>query len=493
MSRKGRWLAVVVAAALPSQLAFAANGGPAPAANALLHLHDNITDFRVTGGASGAKRHGVEGAAALDFDLGPVTASVTGRAITSRDPATGNSRTSHSRGELRLDTVWHDRSTRLALKAVQTVQTNVRDGSTGGALYVEHLESEAGTQTASATAKFKPLPQVRVEIGADAEDQATSQRQWQAGATPTTSRVETRTGREFAKARWRPVPYMAIDAEMAAQSTTLSMVGTVSGSTAYRTADTQLKMTLTPWHGGALTLGLAGTETPLNASTFAAYAAATGRPAGAGLKPDSARAVHVGVTQTLGDALALKADYRNAQLDSTTVLIPAASGQMPASISGGRRQRFSAALTLSLDRFGLADTELISKAVWQRSHITDPLTGQERRISGETPHRASFRLSQALPQHHLRWGLIGRLGSETRYYQVSQETTVARGGSVGAFVEYNPGPFKLRLDVAGLAGSTAQTSAVYAGERGASPIIRFGHSQQSSTTVGISLTKSLDG
>lgn len=491
MPGKWRWVAVV-AAAFPSQLAFAATG-TAPAATALVHLHDGATDFSLTGGSAGARKHGVIGAAALDLDLGPVTASLSGRAIASRDPVTDRGNASHSSGELRVDTVWHDDSTSLDLKAVQTFQTNIQDGSRGDVLYVKHSESEAGTQTASATAKFAPLPRVEVEIGAAALDEATSQRQWQADAAPASSRVETRTGREFTHAHWTPAPHLAIDAEAAVQSTTLNMVGNVSGSTAYRTADTQLDMTLTPWRGGALTLGLAGTEIPLNAAKFAAYAAATGRPAGAGLKPDSARALKLGLQQSLGDGLALKANYRNAQLGSTTVLIPAASGQTPASITGGRQQRFSAALTLSLAGLGLPHTQLTSKAMWQRSRIRDPLTGRDRRISGEAPHRASFRLAQDMPQQHMSWGLIGRLGSETRYYQVAQETTVARGGSLGAFVEYDPGPFKLRLDVAGLAGTTAQTSAFYSGQRGTSRIDHFGHSEESSTTIGISLTKSLDG
>ena len=473
-----RWLAVV-AVAFP-QAGFAASG-----ASPVLQLHDGPAALRISGG--GADGAGVKAEADLSLAVAGLTTTVSGTAHTANQDAD-----SHGSAGVRVASAWQRGSTKLQLKASQTVESTVHDGVVAGALYSARVEQQSGTQTASAAASFAPLPSVTVETGVEAQATSTAQRQALAGVAPATSQVETRQQRDYAKASWAALPRVDVKAEVATATTDMTMHGSVDGQTTYRTVEPSMAVTAKPWDGGTLTLGIARAVQPLNAANLAAYAAATGKPTDASLQPDSARAVTASVTQTIGD-LSLSATYKNSELLSTTVLVPAASGQTPSSIAGGRRQSFSAAMTLSLAALGLPKTTLTSKAEWRRSRIRDPLTGQARRVSGEVPHEARFQLAQKLPARHLTLGLEGRLGAETHYYQAAEETVVEQSGSVGAFVQYNPGPFSVRLNVDGLGGSTAHSDAYYAGTRGDGYVDHVLHGTTSGTTVGLSLTKALDG
>ncbi len=233
--------------------------------------------------------------------------------------------------------------------------------------------------------------------------------------------------------------------------------------------------------------------TPLQAANFAAYVAATGRPEDMTLRPDSARVFQTELKQTLSPGLSLEAAYRDAALDSTTVLVPTGAGEVPASISGGQDQSVATQLTLSLAALGLPATSLSSRAVWRHSQIADPVTGQSHALSGEIPQEAQLRLTHVMPQQHLTWGVDGTLGAQTDYYQAAELSTVASSGSFGAFVQYDPGPFSLRFHVDGLAGTTDRRDIFYSGTRASGLIDHIANSQIDSPTVGLSLVTALNG
>lgn len=153
----------------------------------------------------------------------------------------------------------------------------------------------------------------------------------------------------------------------------------------------------------------------------------------------------------------------------------------------------SAALSLSLASFGLPATNIVSNAMWQRSKIRDPLTGRNRRLSGEAPRDASLRLTQYMPRRHLTLGIEGRLGAETQYYQAAQQTDVTKSGSFGVFLQYDPGPFSLHLNVDGLAGNTIQTDEFYAGTRATGLIDHTVRHDTGGPAIGLSLTTATDG
>jgi hypothetical protein len=482
MPGKWRWLAVV-ALTIPQ----------ATDAATLVTVQNGSTDLSISSARTDPNGPGVKGEANLDFSVGGVSAKLAGSAQTAsqQDAATGSS--ALNGGQVGFDTSWKQGWAGVDLNAQQTFQNSAQDAVGSSPIYLSHNEQETQGQTATATTTLSPSKSVNIAVGASAGGSITAQRQWVAGGAPYQSRVDTKSEREFAKVTWNPLPAITVEGGTSTGTTNMAMAGSVSGGASYRAVEPEASVTVKPWEGGTVTVGAAQNVTPLDPGTLAAYAAASGRPEGADLRPDSARGIHGRIEQQLGAGVSMEAGYTNSQLLSTTVMMPAANGETPASITGGRQQTFDTSLSLGLGAIGLPGTSVSSKAVWRRSHIKDPLTGEEHRVSGQVPQEASVTLTHELPRHHLSLGLDGKLGTVTDYYQAAQETSVAQAGSVGAFVQYDPGPFSLRLSVDGLGANASQTDTFYRGVRGSSPVDHIGRTQTSGAAVGLSFSKSLDG
>lgn len=483
---KWRWLAAV-AVTLPQAAPAATGGGP------LLHLHEQGADFTVTGGGATENGPGVRGEANLSLDLAGIATNIKSTLNTGSMETMEDGGAAWSGGALNFDTQWQHGGTTLSLKASRAFQHSMHDGIAEGTLTSIRAEQQSDVETAGVTASFQPLDDVTLKLGADAQTALTVQGLGFGSETANVSRVETETGRQFAQASWSPLPAVTLDAGTDAVSGVMALRGPIDGKTAYRAMEPRASLKLKPWGGSEVKLEIRKAITPLNAANFAAYTAASGRPEDASLRPDSARAFNTSLKQTFGPLVSLNATYSNAQLDSTTMLMPAGIGQAPVSITGGRWQSFSTALSFSLAAMGLPKTSITSTSVWRRSKIADPLTGNGHRLSGEVPHDATVRLTQQLPRRHMTLGLEGSLGAETRYYQAAEQSDVTKNGSFGAFVQYDPGPFSLRLNVDGLAGSTVQTDDYFAGSRASGPIDHSVRHDTSGPAIGLSLTTAMDG
>lgn len=483
---KWRWLAAV-AVALPQTTLAATGGGP------LLHLHDQGADFSITGGAATENGPGVKGEADLNLGLADVTANIKGTVNTGSLETMGDGGAAWSGGTMSVDTRWSHGGTALNLKASRTFQHSIHDGTAEGTLTSSRVEQQTDAESAGATASFQPLDDVTLNLGTEAGTALTVQSLGFGSKTANVSRIETETGRQFAQASWSPLPAVTFDAGADAVSGVMALRGLVNGETAYRAMEPRASLKLRPWGGSEIMLEVRKAITPVNAANFAAYAAASGRPEGASLKPDSARAFNTTLKQAFGPLVSLNATYSNLQLGSTTMLMPAGIGQTPVSVAGGRWQSFSTALSFSLAALGLPKTSITSSSVWRHSKIADPLTGRDHRLSGEVPHDATVRLTQQLPRRHMTLGLEGSLGAETRYYQAAEQSDVTKSGSFGAFVQYDPGPFALRLNVDGLAGSTVQTDDFFTGTRASGLIDHSVRHDTSGPAIGLSLTTAVGG
>ncbi len=476
-----RWLVAAVVACPQAALA-AATAGP------LLQVHGANTDFTLTGGAASQNGPGVKGEADLTLGVAGVTTSIKG---TGNSETAQNGDASSSSGALSIDTQWQNGPATWDLQAAQSFGRSQLAGTGAGTLASLYTEQQSAQNSGRATIALKPLAGLGLTLGAESRDTSTIQGQWLASAQQQKTRVETRQQQAFAKADWSPVAAVSLEGDVALTTAEMALDGTGAGQTQYRALEPRLGVTVRPWTASQITATVENTVTPLDAGNFAAYVAATGRPADMTLRPDSARAVKLALKQTLGPDISFETAYRDAALDSTTVLVPAGSGQMPASISGGSAQSVSTQLTLSLAALGLPATSLSSSAAWRRSRIADPVSAQEHGLSGEVPNEEHLRLTHKMARQHLTWGLDGTLGTQTYYYQAAERSAVSSSGSFGAFVQYDPGPFSLRFHVDGLAGTTDRRDTFYAGSRASGQIDRVQQSQIDTPTVGLSLVTAL--
>jgi hypothetical protein len=105
-------------------------------------------------------------------------------------------------------------------------------------------------------------------------------------------------------------------------------------------------------------------------------------------------------------------------------------------------------LTLPLRNIGLEGGEIKTTGVWQNSEVTDPLTGEQRRISGQRPQTLNVNFRQDLPAQKLTFGLGWFGGWEEDYYRLNDVQSLRLKNFFSSFVEWKPTTsFTLRAEV----------------------------------------------
>jgi outer membrane receptor protein involved in Fe transport len=131
--------------------------------------------------------------------------------------------------------------------------------------------------------------------------------------------------------------------------------------------------------------------------------------------------------------------YRHDRVQQVVDLIPVAGRfDAPGNIGDGTRDEVRLSLTLPLDRLGVSGGIVRFNGTSRWSSVTDPVTGQDRRISGERPFEGDFQFSRDLPSLRSTLVLEGDLAYSSRSYRLRQVQTTEQGGWWKLFWEYSP-------------------------------------------------------
>lgn len=95
----------------------------------------------------------------------------------------------------------------------------------------------------------------------------------------------------------------------------------------------------------------------------------------------------------------------------------------PGNLGDGRRTGLRLDATAPLDALGLAGGELRFKGLVQDTSVTDPVTGQKRRLSDEGDWSYSVDLRQSLPDLKLAWGALYERADEVDQYRLRELRT----------------------------------------------------------------------
>jgi hypothetical protein len=205
--------------------------------------------------------------------------------------------------------------------------------------------------------------------------------------------------------------------------------------------------------------------------------------------PDQAWRYQASVSQKL-DQAEVSATITQSRLQAVTDYGPTGTGEAPMDIGGGARREVEGVISAPLKLFGLSGTTLRARTSWRDSEVRDPFTGQARRASGETPYDAQLSLTQTASD--LRWGVTAQAVGAARIYQMSQIVTRSANTGLGAFVEYDPGPLKVRLNLDNLVGGDRlEQTTYYAGSRAYGQASGVDYTRTSDRVIGLTLTRPL--
>jgi hypothetical protein len=143
------------------------------------------------------------------------------------------------------------------------------------------------------------------------------------------------------------------------------------------------------------------------------------------------------------------------------------AGVAPLPLTGERRAAFEAYVAEAMDRLGVPGGLLRTWRVWNVSEVTDPVTGEARRLSGQHPYDWEVKFSQDLTRWRSTWGLEAYGSFQETYYRINEIQRVEYDTFYMAFLEHRPSPtLSIRGELANFTGRENRLlRTLYAGPR----------------------------
>jgi outer membrane receptor protein involved in Fe transport len=373
---------------------------------------------------------------------------------------------------------------KVELTALQTLRntdftSSFAEGSDSG-VYSE--ESQASESIGRATLRYSLSPSISLEGGGEvALNVLETSTDFIQNGVPVVLpaadlRVEEERGEAFATANWRLNPKFAVEAGLKVEVSTISQSGDTNLSKSFTYPKPRLIATWSPTPVDQVRVRIEREIGQLNfrdfASSIAFSTGGTVTAGGADLEPDKTTVVEAAYERKFlkDGAIVVKLTHEevtdvNDRIRITDVAsCPLVGGapdtddlscnfDAPGNIGEGVNDELSIALNLPLGKLGAPGGLLRIEGEWSKSEVTDPTTGEKRRVSGQAPFEGEIRFSQDLPQYRLQWGVDTFLAFEERSYRFDRIDKIALETWVTVYAEWKPRPdLSLRLEAHNLTG-----------------------------------------
>jgi len=321
-------------------------------------------------------------------------------------------------------------------------------------------------------------------------------------------RVEELRGEAFAQATWRPIEDLTLEAGSRFERSTITQSGSTDRERSFFYAKPRAVASWSPNENTQLRLRIEREVGQLNFGDFVASAnlsSGTFTVTNTELEPDKTWVYEASFERRFWGKGAVVLTYTHGEItdaidrvpvyidtDGDTVLdttdpdddddgTPDAADpddgddvfDAPGNIGDGRRDEIALNVTLPLERLGVKGGEFKVTSTFRFSEVTDPTTGEKRRISGERPHDVRLDFRQDLPQHKLTWGVVALSGWEETYYRFNEiQRFDLPPPFLAVFAEWKPDPkTSLLVEASNLSRfEFTRSREVYEGPRDTSPL-----------------------
>jgi len=294
--------------------------------------------------------------------------------------------------------------------------------------------SDTGESIARETLRYRPTDALTFEVGGEAafnflNGTSSFVQDYENIPLPTPNpHVSEHRNEIFAQETWKIAPDWLLEAGARFEFSTITETGDVDLSRSFFYPKPRLLLTWTPDEDNEVHLRYEKVVGQLEFDNFIASSnlAGTGVTAGnAELRPDQHSQYEISYERHfLGDGAAV-ITFMHEQIDDVVDFVPVkdADGNVfdaPGNIGSGTNDKLDLTLTLPLDWLGLKNGVLKSINSLQWSRVPDPVTGQERVISGDRPQDVELRIRQDIESLNSTWSVAYYNGWDEWYYRVSQ-------------------------------------------------------------------------
>ncbi|MBU1385587.1 MAG: TonB-dependent receptor [Alphaproteobacteria bacterium] len=344
-------------------------------------------------------------------------------------------------------------------------------------------DGTAGESIARAVLRFRPNDRWAFESGAEVAynvlDSATAyEENGVAIPLPSASvKVEELRGEAFGQATWRPDAKLTLEAGLRVEVSEISQSGDSDQTKSFVYPKPRLQLTWTPWTGHQFRFRAERQVGQLDFGDFVASAdidigqVEGGNPE---LEPDKTTLVEAVYERRFWGEGVLELSAQHGEVEDVVDLIPLTGGfDGVGNIGDGSFDQYVVRLTLPMDRLGLPNARLQTRASWVSTEVTDPLTGETRRFQGNQAFGCGVNFNHDLQGGKYSYGFDhGCNVDKGRAFRVREVRASYNAPFVTLYGQWKPRPdTTVRLD---LGNATDREKGydrdIYAGPRDVSPL-----------------------
>jgi len=286
-------------------------------------------------------------------------------------------------------------------------------------------------------------------------------------------RVEERRAEAFVTANWRISSDLSLDGGLRYERSTIGQTGGANQERTLAFAKPRVIVSWAPDSASQVRVRLEREVGQLDFGDFAASAQLDTGAHNAGnpdLQPERAWVAEAAYERRFWSSGAAVLTVTRAEVESVVDLIPI-DGRFdaPGNIGDGWRNTVKLNLTLPFGRLGWTGALLKLNALWQKTEVTDPVTGGTRRIAGDTPFDLDFVFSKTLPSLNSVIALETVKDWKDTSYRINEIRTVTDTAFLKLYWDWTPRPdLAFRFQAENTVGkSNVRKRVLYSGPRSA--------------------------
>lgn len=289
-------------------------------------------------------------------------------------------------------------------------------------------------------------------------------------------KVEELRGELSGKAIWRANPKLTIEAGTRLEVSEISQSGDTNLSKSFFYPKPRVLATWSPSKSDQVRLRI---EREVGQLDFGDFVSSVGTETGtvdAGnrdLEPDRRWVIETAWEKRFWDGGALVLSWSHAEITDVVDVIPIDTVfEAPGNIGKGSSDFYQINLTVPTARLGVSGGQLKARLSWAESEVTDPVTGEQRRISNQTPFTCDLRFTRDMPGGKWSWGVITFCPTERTQYRINEARSFRQDQWVEGFVEWRPRKdLTIRTELANWTSRhNSRTREIYAGSRASGAI-----------------------
>lgn len=257
-------------------------------------------------------------------------------------------------------------------------------------------------------------------------------------------KVEETRGEAFSKATWRINPKLTLEGGVRLEASTISQSGDADQEKSFFFAKPRLLATWTPMANNQLRFRFERELGQLDFGDFAASAELSDGTVFGGnvdLEPEQRWISELSYERRFWGEGVVSIGYRHDRIIDVIDRLPLPGGlSATGNIGDGTLDQLSLNVVVPLDKVGISGARFTFQNDWNKTSVTDPTTGEDRRISGVRPSQANVGFQQDITSWKTQWGInwLPHLGQAT--YDPDQTFAWRGADYLEAFVEYKPSP-----------------------------------------------------